>query len=262
MNEEDLYRQLDNVSLPTLKLMGHQRQLRTKLLAAGFPEPQQGLAGAINKIGGIMMHGLKSPQPVWRPLLLATVVLGIVIGLMWSAQSPSGQPQVVMAADTIMFSPELSKAVIANESFRDYNLIEFTVNGEIIASLYKNVGQDRTLTLEIEMEPGELTLAEMEAMGTMLPQGSDERQIEDIAQNDIRVQELLSQGASIKKTMLDLVPYRTKTSSKADLEGFNILFHKVLKNRAIVLLEQGNEHWIVRVDLEAGIVTALEKLTS
>jgi hypothetical protein len=259
MKEEELIKQLENARTPGLDLPDHRRRLKSALLA-GNPLKPRGLAGLIKRAGGSMLKGLKSPQPVWKPVALGVVVLAIVAGLMWSTRSPSGQPQVVMAADTIMFGPEISQAYGANGAFKDYDIVKFIIiDGEVIATFSRNKGGDRTL--EIKLEPGELTLAEIERIGACFPEESDEQWILDIARADAGVQDLIAQGASIQKAIPEFTPYKPIIDPNIDLGEVNMRIHMIIKDRAIVLLERGDEHWLAHVDLAAEIVTRLEKLT-
>jgi hypothetical protein len=149
----------------------------------------------------------------------------------------------VMAAGTLMPVSEISK---------DYDLIEFTIDGEVVAAVSTNSCGDRTLT--IELEPRELTLRDVE----FLHENSDMQRAVNITQADVEVQSLLSRGVSIKKAVPEFTPYW----AIIDSEKFDPLLYRMTKDLgAIVLLEQGNEHWIARIDLAEEKVKSLERLT-
>jgi|WetSurMetagenome_2_1015567.scaffolds.fasta_scaffold224854_2 hypothetical protein len=259
MTEDELIKQLENAGPPGIELKDHRHRLKAALLA-GFPLKPRGLAGLIERAGETMLKGLKSPQPVWKPVVLGVVVLAIVAGLMWSTRSPSGQPQVVMAADTIMFGPEIGRAYSDNGVFKDYDIVKFIIDGEVVAAFSQNKGEDHNLTLEIKLEPGELTLAEIEHIGACFPEESDEQRITDIARADAGVQALLAQGVSINKAIFKFMPYRPIIDPKIDLGGATMRILMAIKDKAIVLLERGDEHWLAHVDLVQEKVTELEEL--
>jgi len=255
MKKEELIKKLENVKLPSTELQSHRRRLKMALLATGYPQEQWGLGRLLKGAGEIMLKGLKSPQPVWKSLVFGVVALALVAGLTWSTPSPSGQPQVVMAANTLMLVPELSKAYSSNEYLKDYDIIEFTIDGEVVAGVSKNNGGNRTLT--VKLEPGELTLSEIESIGESFKNESDRQRAIDIAQADAEVQELLSKGASVKRVIEELTPYWAMIGA----ERLDPLLLRMTENGTIVLLERGDEHWIARVDLAEGKVKRVEKLT-
>lgn len=252
MKKEELIKRLENVEPLTIELEDHRRRLKMALLASGCPQERRRWAGLAKGAREIMLKVLKSPQPLWKPLVFGAMALALVIGLTWATLSSDGQPQVVMASDTITINSEIS----ATYCFEGYGKIELMLDGELLLGVYHYDEGNRTLT--INMEAREITLAEINRLGHLELSESDEQKAIDIARADAEIDELLAQGASIGRVILEYIPYFGRIDSEIVLDG---AVARVLKNGAIVLLEQGDENWLAHIDLAEGTVKSLEKLT-
>ena len=143
--------------------------------------------------------------------------------------------------------------------------IELMLDGEPLLTIYHYDAGNRTLT--INMQAREMTLAEIEKFEGSEglvggPEGlvfseSDQQQAIDIASADTEVAELLAQGAVIVKVIEETTPYFGMIGSEIVLDGAVASFSK---DSAIVLLEQGDEHWIAHIDLVEGTVKSLTEL--
>jgi hypothetical protein len=256
MKEEELIKKLENAKPPTIELEDHRHRLKMALLASGHSQGRRGLKGLLKGAGATVLKSLKSPQPLWKPLVFGVMALALVIGLTWVALSPNGQSQVVMASDTITINQDITTAY----DFEGYGKIELLLDGEPLVIIYHYNAGNRTLT--INMEAREMTLAEIEQFGnTGVLSESDKQKAADIARADTEVAELLSQGAIIGKVIEEYIPYFGTIDSEIVLDGFNGAVGKFSKDGAIALLEQGDEHWLARIDLVEGTVKSLAKLT-
>jgi len=258
MKEEELIKRLESVKPPAIELEGHRRRLKMALLATGYPQKQRRFGGLMKGAGETMLKGLKSPQPLWKPLVFGALALALVIGLTWATLSSDGHPQVVTASDTITINSEISTmAYGAYDGLEDYGKIELMFDGEAGVIIYHYNAGSRTLT--VNMEARELTLAEINQLGRGAELSeSDEQKAIDTARADIEVDELLAQGASISKVIEEYIPYFGMIDSEIIMDG---AVGKIPKNGAIVLLEQGDKHWIAHIDLAEGTVKSLKKLT-
>lgn len=262
MKEEELIQKLKSTVLPSLDLPSHRRRLKTALLASGYPQERRRWAGLLKGAGESMLKSLKSPQPLWKPLVFGTMALALVIGLTWATLSSDEHPQVVMASDTITINQNISAAY----DFEGYGKIELMFEGEPLLIVYHYDEGNRILT--INMEAREPTLAEIEQRGgpeglVEGPEGlvfseSDKQKAVDISRADKEVAELLAQGAVISKVIEEFTPYFGVIGSEIVLDGAIASFSK---DGAIVLLEQEAEYWLAHIDLAEGTVKSLEKLT-
>ena len=128
--------------------------------------------------------------------------------------------------------------------------------GELGVIIYHNSAGNRTLT--VNMEARELTLAEINQLGNLELSESDKQKAIDIARADTEIDELLTQGTSISKVIKEYIPYFGMLDSEIIMDG---VVARIPKNGAIVLLEQGDEHWIAHIDLAEEKVKRVEKLT-
>lgn len=264
MKKEELIKRLENVKPLTIKLEDHRRRLKMALLASGYPQERRGWVGLLKGARETMLKVLKSPQPLWKPLVFGAMALALVIGLTWATLSSDEHPQVVMASDTIMINSEIS----ATYCFEGYGKIELMLDGELLLGIYHYDEGNRTLT--INMEARELTLAEINRLGNHELSEFDEQKARDelsesdkqkaidIARADTEVAELLAQGAVISKVIEETTPYFGRIGSEIVLDG---AVAKFTKDGAIVLLEQGDEYWLAHIDLVEGTVKSLAKLT-
>jgi hypothetical protein len=258
MKEEELIKKLENVEPPTIEMESHRQRLKMALLGSGHPQGRRGWRGLSEGARETVLKILKSPQPLWKPLAFGAMALALVIGLTWVALSPNGQSQLVVASDTIMINPEIS-ATSASEGWdrlEGYGKIELMLDGEPVVIVYHFDAGNRTLTVNLEAR--ELSLAEINQLGHLELSESDEQKAIDIARADTEVNELLAQGATIAKVIMEYIPYFGRLDSEIVLDG---AVGKITQDGAIILLEQGDEHWLVHIDLVEGIVKSLVELT-
>jgi hypothetical protein len=254
MKEEELIKKLENAKPPTIELEGHRQRLKMAFLGSGYPQERRGWRGLLKGASATVLKSLKSPQPLWKPVVFGAMALVLVIGLTWVALSPNGQPQVVVASDTITINQDITKAY----DFEGYGKIELLLDGEPLLIVYHFDAGNRTLT--INMQAREPTLAEIEQRGEdpLVLSESDKQKAADIARADTEVAELLAQGAVISKVIEEYTPYFGVLDSEIVLDGAVASFSK---DGAIVLIEQGDEHWLAHIDLVEEIVKSLVKLT-
>jgi hypothetical protein len=253
MKDEEFVKKLENIELPYVEIESHRKGLKAVLMASAYPRENR-YKKLFRGVKETMLKGLRTPQPLWKSLLLGAIAVAVIAGLLWSMQSlPGQQNNTVLAADTLIFSPEFNKTYNANYDYENYDIIEFTFEGEVLAGVSKNNGGNRTLT--VELEEGKLSLLEIESMGEVFRDESDRQRSIDIAAADAGVKEMILQGAIIKKAMMQLTPLSAKTD-----EDSTPLLYRATKNRALVLLERGDEHWTVNVDMLKGAVIEINML--
>lgn len=85
MKEEELIKKLENTALPGIEVQSHRRRLRMALLDSEYfrEQPEVGVFGQVSstvKRGVDVLRGLISWRPVWKPALVSTLAIALIVG--------------------------------------------------------------------------------------------------------------------------------------------------------------------------------------
>ncbi len=85
MKEEELIKKLENTALPGIEVQSHRRRLRMALLQSEYfkEKPEVGVFGRVSstvKRGVDVLRGLISWRPVWKPALVSTLAIALIVG--------------------------------------------------------------------------------------------------------------------------------------------------------------------------------------
>ena len=85
MKEEELIKKLENTALPVIEVRSHRRRLRMALLNSEYfrEQPEVGVFGQVSstvKRGVDVLKGLISWRPVWKPALVSTLAIALIVG--------------------------------------------------------------------------------------------------------------------------------------------------------------------------------------
>ncbi|MBA7505640.1 hypothetical protein ES706_04316 [subsurface metagenome] len=251
MKEEELIKKLENVKLPRIELQSHQRRLRMALLAAGYLKRQRratilDLAKSKMKRGiDIMIRGLVSRQPVWKPVLASALAIALIIGLTVGLPSLNGQSSEALAAEIAENSPQV-KAALGDEEVQVVKVIKVVDDkGTVICQ-----GELGIITAEVDLKTKVVTEV------VPMPELTEEEKEEaiNIARADPKVQELLDKGASIGKVS-PMFSFGARVNEETgEIEEFE----ETLVRVEITL---GETIWIAHVDLAEGRVVRLREVT-
>ena len=251
MKEEELIKKLENVKLPRIELQSHQRGLRMALLAAGYLKRQRratilDLAKSKMKRGiDIMIRGLVSRQPVWKPVLASALAIALIIGLTVGLSSLNGQSSEALAAEIAENSPQV-KAALGDEEVQVVKVIMIVDDkGTVICQ-----GELGIITAEVDLKTKVVTEV------VPMPELTEEEKEEaiNIARADPKVQELLDKGASIGKVSPMFFFGARVNEETGEIEEFE----ETLVRVEITL---GETIWIAHVDLAEGRVVRLREIT-
>ena len=119
MKEEELIKKLENTALPVIEVRSHRRRLRMALLNSEYfrEQPEVGVFGQVSstvKRGVDVLKGLISWRPVWKPALVSTLAIALIVGstlFVSSLVSPSpGTLTVTLPPGIAKYSGEGSDA--------------------------------------------------------------------------------------------------------------------------------------------------------
>ena len=250
MKEEELIKKLENAELPRIKLQSHQRRLRMALLAAGYLKRQRRstiLGLAKSKIKGgkeIMIRGLVSRQPVWKPVLASALTIALIIGLTIVLPSLNGQSSEALAAEIAENSPQV-KAALGDEEVQVVKVITIIDDkGTVICQ-----GELGIITAEVDLKTKEVEIVLMPE----LTEAEKEEAI-NIAKADPRVKELLDQGASIGE-VFPIYAFGTMTNLETGET------EELSETMTLVRIELGERSWAAHIDLTEGKVVRLIETT-
>ena len=93
MKEEELIKKLENTALPGIEVQSHRRRLRMALLDSEYfrEQPEVGVFGQVSstvKRGVDVLRGLISWRPVWKPALVSTLAIALIVGSALFVPSP------------------------------------------------------------------------------------------------------------------------------------------------------------------------------
>ena len=85
MKEEELIKKLENTAPPGIEVQSHRRRLRMALLDSEYfrEQPEVGVFGQVSstvKRGVDVLRGLISWRPVWKPALVSTLAIALIVG--------------------------------------------------------------------------------------------------------------------------------------------------------------------------------------
>jgi hypothetical protein len=258
MKEEELIEELGNVKLPTVELPSHRYRLRSALLATGYPKGPQGASiwqlakSRIKGVEDIMIRALMSPQPVWKLLVSGVVAIAIIAGLTLGVPSFTGQSARAMAEDIVKNSLEARMALGED----DFDVVDFAIDDGIITIVCESsMGKRVVLTVNLitkvatRVEDDKIVVTKSVKIREVSKQNAI-----DIAKNDTRIQDLLTQGASIVE--VQAVLFSEKAIDAENIEGIE----GRSEMRAIVHIKHDKENWLVYVDLWREKVDRLTKM--
>jgi hypothetical protein len=179
MKDKDLIKKLENVELPEVEILSHQRRLKMALLESGYLKKRQ--SATVSELlkarvkGGIknMYSILVSRRPIWQTVLASALVITLIAALSITLPSLFGQSDTALAAEIAQNSPEVIAAL----------------GGDIVHG---------TLGITVTVEVDLLTEIVTEVIGG--PQLTDEEKEKalSILHSDPRIQALFDNGAVIQ----------------------------------------------------------------
>jgi len=241
MKEEEIINKLENTELPRIEVEGHQRRLKMALLQSGYFEEHPGKVAVLkSKIkGGVdTMKGLFSWRPRWKPALVSTLVLALIVGSALFIPSLIGPSPEVLAAEIAQNSPEVRALVGGAPVIRDVKMVGGT--GYVLCQ-----GPEISIVCEVDVKTGE----ELKLVRVVKPpELSDEEKAKaiEIAKADPRVQDLLGRGGTIDKVFLSVHMLELEV-----VDGKPRIATEVMVMVAVIL---DNQKWMVEIDLDEGIV--------
>jgi hypothetical protein len=246
MKEEELIRKLESINFPRIEVESHRRRLRMALLQSQYFEEQPGKVVALKSRlkGGIdTMKGLFSWRPAWKPALVGTLAVALVVGSALFVPSLFGPSPEVLAAEIAQNSPEVQE-LLGDDliTVKKVQLVDGL--GHVVCEA--SVG---TFALaEVDLEKKDLVKVESIKMPE-LTDAEKERAVE-IAKADPEVQELLDKGAEIDKVfpMFGMIAL-TEGNGETKIET---------SVTVAVALTLDDEKWIVHVNLEEEKVERIE----
>lgn len=244
MGEKELIKKLENVKLPDIEIQSHRRRLRMALLESryfeGHPRVAVSSLAKSKMKGGIeMLRRLISWRPAWKPALVGTLAIALIVGSALFVPLLVGPSPEVLAAEIAQNSPEVQK-LLGDDLIviKKVQLVDGV--GHVVCEA--SIG---TFALaEVDLEKKELVKVESIKMPELTEEEKD-KAIE-IAKADPKVQELLDKGARIDR----LFPMFS-IFSLAEEDGEVTVETSVNVSVALVL---DNEKWMVHVNLEKGKV--------
>jgi len=249
MKEEELIKKLGSVDLPRIEVQGHQRRLRMALLDSEYFREQTEVGVfslAKSKIkGGInTMKGLISWRPIWKPALVSTLAIALIVSsalFVPSLVSPSAE---TLAADIAKNSPEV-RALVGGEPIDV--AIEIT-NGTAYVLCLGHSGESAISVVDV-VNKTELQVVEVK---WELPQLSEEEKAKaiGIVEANSKAQELLSNGGTIAK----VVCYPMSVKIKVGDDELTLEEEKTGSVIAGVIIvapykEDDEAQWVFQVDL-------------
>jgi hypothetical protein len=113
MKEEELIKKLENTALPGIEVQSHRRRLRMALLDSEYfrEQPKVGVFGQVSstvKRGVDVLRGLISWRPVWKPALVSTLAIALIVGSALFVPSLVSPPTGTLILPNIAGLPEES----------------------------------------------------------------------------------------------------------------------------------------------------------
>jgi len=220
--------------------------LRQRLAVEGQPRVTiLGLAKSKLKGGkDIMMRGLLSRQPVWKPVLASALAIALIIGLAVGLPSLNGQSSEALAAEIAENSPEV-QAALGDGEVQVVKVIKVGDDkGTVICQ-----GELGIITAEVDLKTKVVT--EVFPMSELTEEEKEEAI--NIAKADPKVQELLDQGASIGKVS-PMFSFGVRMNEETgEIEEF-------CEQVARVEITLGERIWVAYVDLAEGKAVKLIEL--
>jgi hypothetical protein len=196
MKDKDLIKKLENVELPEVEILSHQRRLKMALLESGYLKKRQ--SATVSELlkarvkGGIknMYSILVSRRPIWQTVLASALVITLIAALSITLPSLFGQSDTALAAEIAQNSPEVI-AALGGDEISEVDVIEIN-NGMATVIVHGTLGI--TVTVEVDL----LTEIVTEVIGG--PQLTDEEKEKalSILHSDPRIQALFDNGAVIQ----------------------------------------------------------------
>jgi hypothetical protein len=253
VKEEELIKKFESIDLPRIEVQSHRRRLRVALLNSEYfkEQPEVGVFNlAKSRIkGGInTMKGLFSRRPVWKPALVSTLAIALIVSsalFVPSLVSPSAE---TLAADIAKNSPEV-RALIGGERGEPVVLDTKIINGTAYVLCSGRSGESAISIVDVANQT-ELQVAEIKSE---LPQLSDEEKAKaiKIVKANSKAQELLSNGGTIAKVVGYPMPVKIKVSDneltlKEDKSG-SAMAHVII---VAPYKEDDEAQWDFYVDLD------------
>ena len=240
MTEEELIKKLESIDFPKIEVESHRRQLRMALLQSQhFEEQPEKVAALKSRLkGGIdTMRRLISWRPMWKPVLVVTAAIALIVGSALFVPSLFAPSPQALAADIAQNSPEVQE-ILGDGSIIVKKVQVMDSVGQVVCEA--SVG---TFALaEVDLEGGKLIKVEKIKMPELT--GEEEARAIEIAKANPEVQELLDKGARIDKVfpLFGMIAL-SKESGETKIET---------SVGATVALALDSEKWIVHVDLDKG----------
>lgn len=292
MEEEELIKKLENIKIPNVELNSHRSDLREILIKTGYPQERRGIGLRLEKICYIIIKGLISQQPVWKPLALGALVVALAIGLTYGLLKSDEQSSRVLAAEIIkMVRPEVvtgNDITVVTEDGIEIIRAEDVIN--IACKIRVNILNAEDLPPILLRDNGHtVALAPAGDMDILYPyprawpfsvlqdesklSGADTEKAMDILRDDAEVQALLGQDATIYSVIRGvmikgvwesgdnhLISIKMVTGEKYTLQlAISIIaVQKAVPNEATAVLEKGHSYWVVHIDLAAKEVKSIK----
>ena len=242
MKEEELIKKLESINLPKIEIESHRCRLRTGLLNSEYFREQQ-RAGVFSQAKS-KMKDLFSWRPVWKPALVSTLAIALIVGSALLVPSLFGPPPEVMAAEIAQNNPEVQK-LLGDDCVTTIKVQ--LVDGKGLVVCEASIGTFALVNVDLEKK--EVVKAEKIKMPE-LTEEEKERAVE-IAKADPGVQELLDKGASIDKVfpMFGMIGISEKNGEMKIETSVTVA----------VAVTLDDEKWIVLVNLDEGKVERILK---
>jgi predicted nucleic acid-binding Zn finger protein len=225
MKEEELIKKLESINFPKIEDESHRRRLRMALLQSQYFQEQPGRFAALKsklREGIDTMKGLISWRPRWKPALVGTLAIALIIGCALIIPPHFGQSPEVLAAEIVKNSPEV-KAVLDEGEIRIMDL--FVVGDNREAVVLCGTATRPPAVAKVDLKGKKVTAV----VGVSVPKLSETEREEaiSIANADPKVKELLDKGATISEVypaiLSSIARFKfTSVSSSGTSEGYGL----------------------------------------
>lgn len=209
MKEEELIKKLESIDLPRIEVQSYRRRLRMALLDSEYfrEQPEVGvfsLAKSKMKGGINTMKGLISWRPIWKPALVSTLAIALIVSsalFVPSLVSPSAE---TLAADIAKNSPEV-RALVGGEPVA----LETEITNGTAYVLCSGRSGESAISIVDVVNKTELQVVQIKSE---LPELSEEQKAKaiEIVKANSTAQQLLSNGGTIAKVVYYPMPVKMK----------------------------------------------------
>lgn len=249
MKEEELIKKLESIDLPRIEVQSYRRRLRMALLDSEYfkEQPKVGvfsLAKSKMKGGINTMKGLISWRPIWKPALVSTLAIALIVSSALFVPSLVGPSLETLAADIAKNSPEI-RALVGGEPV----VLETEItNGTAYVLCLGRSGESAISIVDVENKT-ELQVVEIKSELSELSDEEKAKAIEIVKANS-KAQQLLSNGGTIAKVVGYPMPVKIKVGD----DELTLEEEKTMSVMAGVIIvapykEDDEAQWVFQVDL-------------